>query len=164
MQYAVTDYSRVVEHGRGVPGIFFKFDLEALSMTVRERTTTLYQFLIRLVGVIGGVWTTAAFALRVLARAEKEVKTKLKIDKDVIPSSRPSPTPSLPTNAYASFGTPPLVGTPALYGAAIPGFSNSDAAGMMPLPSRGTDGLMNRSPSYFSGASPNIHGQDAKSR
>jgi hypothetical protein len=49
----VTDYSRTVEHGRGVPGIFFKFDLEALSMTVEERTTTLYQFLIRLAGVIG---------------------------------------------------------------------------------------------------------------
>ena len=49
----MTDYSRVVEHGRGVPGIFFKFDLEGLSMTVEERTTTLYQFLIRLAGVIG---------------------------------------------------------------------------------------------------------------
>lgn len=34
-------------------GIFFKFDLEALSMTVEERTTTMYQFLIRLAGVIG---------------------------------------------------------------------------------------------------------------
>ena len=49
----MTDYSRVVEHGRGVPGIFFKFDLEGLSMTVEDRTTTLYQFLIRLAGVIG---------------------------------------------------------------------------------------------------------------
>ena len=27
----------------------------------------------------GGVWTTASFALRVLTRAEKEVKTKLKV-------------------------------------------------------------------------------------
>ena len=72
-------------------------------MTIRERTTSLYQFLIRLAGVIGeyrhltycknfdrksafgistesgGVWTTASFALRVLTRAEKEVKTKLKV-------------------------------------------------------------------------------------
>jgi hypothetical protein len=39
----------------GLPGvgIFFKFDLEALGMTIRERTTSLYQFLIRLAGVIG---------------------------------------------------------------------------------------------------------------
>ncbi|KAH8088999.1 endoplasmic reticulum vesicle transporter-domain-containing protein [Filobasidium floriforme] len=91
-QYAVTDYSRTVEHGRGVPGIFFKFDLEALSMTVEERTTTLYQFLIRLAGVIGGVWTTAAFALRILTRAEKEVKVKvLKTEKPYTPSVLPSP-------------------------------------------------------------------------
>lgn len=52
-QYAVTDYSRSFEHGQGVPGIFFKYDLEGMSLTVEERTTTLYQFLIRLVGVIG---------------------------------------------------------------------------------------------------------------
>ncbi|KAJ9098209.1 hypothetical protein QFC21_004538 [Naganishia friedmannii] len=88
MTYTITD-SR----------IFFKFDLEALGMTIRERTTSLYQFFIRLAGVIdakyrptptlcfhwdisislGGVWTTASFALRVLTRAEKEVKTKLKV-------------------------------------------------------------------------------------
>jgi hypothetical protein len=49
----VTDSTRVVQHGQGVPGIFFKFDVEALGMTIRERTTTLYQFLIRLAGVIG---------------------------------------------------------------------------------------------------------------
>jgi hypothetical protein len=70
-QYAVTDSKRVVQHGQGVPGelpigeamilrltgshlgIFFKFDLEALGMTIRERTTSLYQLLIRLAGVIG---------------------------------------------------------------------------------------------------------------
>lgn len=52
-QYAVTDYSRSFEHGRGIPGIFFKYDLEAISLTIRERTTSLYQFLVRLVGVIG---------------------------------------------------------------------------------------------------------------
>lgn len=53
-QYAVTDYSRSFEHGQGVPGIFFKFDLEGMALTIRERTTSLYQFLIRLVGVVGG--------------------------------------------------------------------------------------------------------------
>ena len=52
-QYAVTDYSRSFEHNGGVPGIFFKYDLEAISLIIHERTTTLYQFLIRLVGVVG---------------------------------------------------------------------------------------------------------------
>lgn len=36
-----------------MPGIFFKYELEPMSITIRERTTTLYQFLIRLVGVVG---------------------------------------------------------------------------------------------------------------
>lgn len=53
LQYAVTDYVRTFSHGGGVPGIFFKYELEPMSITIRERTTTLYQFLIRLVGVVG---------------------------------------------------------------------------------------------------------------
>ncbi|KAK8864570.1 hypothetical protein IAR55_001820 [Kwoniella newhampshirensis] len=96
-QYAVTDYTRSFEHGKGVPGIFFKFDLEAMSLTIRERTTTLYQFLIRLVGVIGGVWTVASFGLRVFNRAQKEVTKAVGMEKPYIPSSitsNPSPGPA----------------------------------------------------------------------
>lgn len=52
-QYAVTDYSRSFEHGKGVPGLFFKYDLEPMSVVIRERTTSLFQFLIRLAGVVG---------------------------------------------------------------------------------------------------------------
>ncbi|RSH86879.1 uncharacterized protein EHS24_005157 [Apiotrichum porosum] len=55
----------------GIPGIFFKYDLEPMTVTIRERTTTLYQFLIRLVGVVGGVWMVAAFGLRVANRAQR---------------------------------------------------------------------------------------------
>jgi hypothetical protein len=41
---------------------------------------------------LGGVWTTAAFALRILTRAEKEVKVKvLKTEKPYTPSVLPSP-------------------------------------------------------------------------
>jgi hypothetical protein len=69
----VTDYSRVVEHGRGVPGIFFKFDLEGLSMTVEERTTTLYQFLIRLAGVIGE-WNPHIGFVRLWADDERAIQ------------------------------------------------------------------------------------------
>jgi len=70
----VTDYSRTVEHGRGVPGIFFKFDLEALSMTVEERTTTLYQFLIRLAGVIGESNHISHPALQTVLDAESRAR------------------------------------------------------------------------------------------
>ena len=90
LQYAVTDYSRSFEHGQGFPGIFFKYDLEAMALTIHERTTTLYQLLIRLVGVVGGVWTVASFGLRVFNRAQKEM-TKVSDKKEYIPSSIPTP-------------------------------------------------------------------------
>lgn len=38
-QYSVTDLSRQTEHGKGVPGIFFKYDIEPMKLTIKERTT-----------------------------------------------------------------------------------------------------------------------------
>ncbi|TXT09002.1 hypothetical protein VHUM_02476 [Vanrija humicola] len=86
-QYAVTENTRTFDHGRGIPGIFFKYDIEPMSITVEERTTSLYQFLIRLAGVVGGVWTVAAFGLRVANRAQREVIRATGKEKEVIPSS-----------------------------------------------------------------------------
>lgn len=48
-QYSVTHYTRKLEHGNGVPGIFFKFDMEPLSLTIHQRTTSLLQLFIRCV-------------------------------------------------------------------------------------------------------------------
>ncbi|CAD6576439.1 MAG: hypothetical protein TREMPRED_001679 [Tremellales sp. Tagirdzhanova-0007] len=92
-QYAVTDYSRNFDHGAGIPGIFFKYDLEAMALTIRERTTTLYQFLIRLVGVVGGVWTVASFGLRLFNRAQKEMTKVVSNEKEYIPPVLPSVSP-----------------------------------------------------------------------
>lgn len=99
-QYAVTDYSRTFEHGEGVPGIFFKYDLEGMSLTIEERTTSLYQFLIRLVGVIGelrdeamlipgGVWTVAGFGLRFFNRAHRHVVKAAGREQPLMPSISP---------------------------------------------------------------------------
>ena len=38
-QYSVTDMSRETEHGKGVPGIFLKYDIEPMHLTITERTT-----------------------------------------------------------------------------------------------------------------------------
>lgn len=38
-QYSVTDMSRETQHGRGVPGIFFKYDIEPMKLTIQERTS-----------------------------------------------------------------------------------------------------------------------------
>ncbi|GMK55210.1 hypothetical protein CspeluHIS016_0202660 [Cutaneotrichosporon spelunceum] len=104
-QYAVTEATRTYQHGHGVPGIFFKYDLEPMSITIRERTTTLYQFLIRLVGVIGGVWTVAAFSLRVANRAQKEVTKAVAGEKDVIPSSLSRPSGSRRSSSFLGMGS-----------------------------------------------------------
>ena len=46
-QYSVTHYTRQVDHGRGTPGIFFKFELDPLNIAIYQRTTTFGQFFIR---------------------------------------------------------------------------------------------------------------------
>ncbi|GAA5909749.1 Erv41p [Sporobolomyces salmoneus] len=63
-QYSVTDMDRTTEHGKGVPGIFFKYDIEPMSLTIRERTTSLLQFLVRLAGIVGGVLVCSDFGFR----------------------------------------------------------------------------------------------------
>lgn len=68
-QYSATNYRRVIEHGRGTPGIFFKYDVEPLQMSIYQRTTGLLQFLIRIAGVIGGVWVCAAWAVKISMKA-----------------------------------------------------------------------------------------------
>ncbi|KAI1792104.1 endoplasmic reticulum vesicle transporter-domain-containing protein [Ganoderma leucocontextum] len=68
-QYSVTHYTRVLDHHRGTPGIFFKFDLEPLHLTIYQRTTTLVQFLIRVVGVVGGVFVCMGYAVKIGSHA-----------------------------------------------------------------------------------------------
>ncbi|KAF8631627.1 hypothetical protein AX15_002268 [Amanita polypyramis BW_CC] len=72
-QYSVTHYKRVLQHNQGTPGIFFKFDLDALGITVHQRTTSLVQLLIRCVGVIGGIFVCAGYAIRITTRAVQVV-------------------------------------------------------------------------------------------
>ncbi|KAG1735355.1 endoplasmic reticulum vesicle transporter-domain-containing protein [Suillus paluster] len=72
-QYSVTHYTRKLDLHEGVPGIFFKFDLDPMVITIHQRTTTLVQFIIRCVGVIGGVFTCATYFVRVAIRAADAV-------------------------------------------------------------------------------------------
>ncbi|OSC96947.1 DUF1692-domain-containing protein [Trametes coccinea BRFM310] len=68
-QYSVTHYTRVLDHHRGTPGIFFKFDLDPLKLTIHQRTTTLTQLIIRCVGVIGGVFVCMGYAVKITGHA-----------------------------------------------------------------------------------------------
>ncbi|KAF9557098.1 DUF1692-domain-containing protein [Agrocybe pediades] len=72
-QYSVTHYTREVDHDRGTPGIFFKFELDPLAITVHQRTTTFLQLLIRCVGVLGGIFVCMGYAIRITTRAVEVV-------------------------------------------------------------------------------------------
>lgn len=72
-QYSVTHYTRVLQHHRGTPGIFFKFEIDPIKLIHIQRTTTLLQLLIRCVGVIGGVFVCTSYAIRITTRAVEVV-------------------------------------------------------------------------------------------
>ncbi|XP_028814260.1 endoplasmic reticulum-Golgi intermediate compartment protein 2 [Denticeps clupeoides] len=60
-QYSVTERERVINHAagsHGVSGIFMKYDISSLMVTVTEQHMPLWQFLVRLCGIIGGIFST----------------------------------------------------------------------------------------------------------
>lgn len=60
-QFSVTERERVINHAagsHGVSGIFVKYDTSSLMVTVREQHMPLWQFLVRLCGIIGGIFST----------------------------------------------------------------------------------------------------------
>ncbi|XP_067906708.1 endoplasmic reticulum-Golgi intermediate compartment protein 2 [Heterodontus francisci] len=60
-QYSVTERERVINHAagsHGVSGIFMKYDISSLMVTVTEQHMPLGQFLVRLCGIIGGIFST----------------------------------------------------------------------------------------------------------
>jgi hypothetical protein len=47
--YSVRHYTRVLAHNTGMPGIFFKFELEPMRLSIHQRTTNFVQLMIRCV-------------------------------------------------------------------------------------------------------------------
>eukprot|EP00037_Helgoeca_nana_P002798 m.36183 g.36183 ORF g.36183 m.36183 type:complete len:363 (+) comp12843_c0_seq1:304-1392(+) len=61
-QYSVTEQKTVVNHNRGsggLPGVYFKYDLEPITVRVVEVRRSFVRFLIRLCGIAGGVFATS---------------------------------------------------------------------------------------------------------
>ncbi|KAG7097906.1 hypothetical protein E1B28_005217 [Marasmius oreades] len=94
-QYSVTHYTRVLEHGKGTPGIFFKFDLDPMALTIHQRTTTLLQLLIRCIGVVGGVFVCMGYAIRITTRAVEVVTGPDESDSIAVAASGASTKPGL---------------------------------------------------------------------
>uniref|UniRef100_A0A3B1IEJ8 Endoplasmic reticulum-Golgi intermediate compartment protein n=1 Tax=Astyanax mexicanus TaxID=7994 RepID=A0A3B1IEJ8_ASTMX len=60
-QYSVTERERVINHAagsHGVSGIFMKYDVSSLRVRVTEQHMPLWQFLVRLCGIVGGIFST----------------------------------------------------------------------------------------------------------
>jgi hypothetical protein len=53
-QYAVTEQSKEVSD-RTVPGLFFKYDIEPILLTIEERRDGILTFLIKVINVLSGV-------------------------------------------------------------------------------------------------------------
>jgi len=67
-QYSVTDYKRNPQGQIAYPGLYFKYDIEPLMMIVAWHSVSFVAFLVRLVGVLGGVWLCTMYAFRAVNR------------------------------------------------------------------------------------------------
>uniref|UniRef100_H2M4R9 Endoplasmic reticulum-Golgi intermediate compartment protein n=1 Tax=Oryzias latipes TaxID=8090 RepID=H2M4R9_ORYLA len=60
-QYSVTERERVINHAagsHGVSGIFMKYDISSLMVKVTEQHMPFWKFLVRLCGIVGGIFST----------------------------------------------------------------------------------------------------------
>ncbi|RDL39153.1 Uncharacterized protein BP5553_03493 [Venustampulla echinocandica] len=78
-QYAVTEQSYIVGE-RSVPGLFFKYDIEPMMLTVEEIRDSFLRFMIKVVNVLSGVlvaghWgsTLTAWAITVLGNRRRKM-------------------------------------------------------------------------------------------
>ncbi|XP_052212761.1 endoplasmic reticulum-Golgi intermediate compartment protein 2-like isoform X2 [Dreissena polymorpha] len=61
-QYSVTERSRPIDHSHGshgVPGIFIKYEPFSFKVVVREEHLPYSQFLVRLCGIVGGIFVVS---------------------------------------------------------------------------------------------------------
>lgn len=64
-QYAVTEYTKEFEDDdqNVVPGLFFRYKLEPISVRITEYRQKFTHFIARLCGIIGGIFVTTGIAL-----------------------------------------------------------------------------------------------------
>ncbi|KAG4099834.1 DUF1692-domain-containing protein [Neocallimastix lanati (nom. inval.)] len=65
-QYSVTDMSADVSKSHNLPGIFIKFDFEPLLVKIVEMKKSFFHFLVRLCGIVGGIYVSFGRIYRIL--------------------------------------------------------------------------------------------------
>uniref|UniRef100_A0A8C3AXH5 Endoplasmic reticulum-Golgi intermediate compartment protein n=1 Tax=Cyclopterus lumpus TaxID=8103 RepID=A0A8C3AXH5_CYCLU len=79
-QFSVTERERAINHAagsHGVSGIFVKYDTCALMVTVSEQHMPLWQFLVRLCGIIGGIFSTTGVSVHLFVAMCSSLKGML---------------------------------------------------------------------------------------
>ncbi|KAF9206770.1 hypothetical protein BGZ49_001871 [Haplosporangium sp. Z 27] len=67
-QYSVSEYRRAFGEEQGIPGLFFKYDFEPLTLMISEESSMSFgHLLVRLAGLVGGYYVTAGMAHKVLS-------------------------------------------------------------------------------------------------
>ncbi|XP_077453561.1 endoplasmic reticulum-Golgi intermediate compartment protein 2 [Stigmatopora argus] len=71
-QYSVTERERTINHAagsHGISGIFMKYDMSSLMVKVSEQHMPLWKFLVRLCGIVGGIFSTTGMLHSVMGSA-----------------------------------------------------------------------------------------------
>ncbi|OAQ32223.1 DUF1692-domain-containing protein [Linnemannia elongata AG-77] len=67
-QYSVSEYRRTFDEHQGIPGLFFKYDFEPMTLVISEESSMSFgHLLVRLAGLVGGYYVTAGMAHKVLS-------------------------------------------------------------------------------------------------
>ncbi|XP_028135870.2 endoplasmic reticulum-Golgi intermediate compartment protein 2 [Diabrotica virgifera virgifera] len=104
-QYSVKAISRPINHDKGshgIPGLFFKYDVSALRVAVKQERDSLGTFLARLCSIVGGVFVCSGIINAVVQFVLNQFKKNLKkegiqIDSNVSLVTGDAPLPGVRT-------------------------------------------------------------------
>ncbi|KAG0250630.1 hypothetical protein BG011_008197 [Mortierella polycephala] len=77
-QYSVSEYRQPLVPDMSVPGLFFKYDFEPMTLMITEESTMSFgHLLVRLAGLVGGYFVTAGMVHKVLSAFYYSIKPEL---------------------------------------------------------------------------------------
>lgn len=113
-QYSVNDYQRNPEGAAAFPGLYFKYDIEPLTMKVKKQSKSLIAFIVRLCSVLGGLWICTDLGMRVLARLMPLIRRRMS---DGIVSDSGMTEPMTPSQYASPYFSGPMDPSPHQHGA-----------------------------------------------
>jgi hypothetical protein len=76
-QYAVTEHQTVLDpgHPQNFPGLFFKYEIEPISIRITASRRGVIQFITRMCGIVGGTYVTVGALLSFFRKIANVVKS-----------------------------------------------------------------------------------------